>query len=524
MKHFLKLIYSNKFIAFLMIIIQVFVIAWSFNLFGDVEDSSRYIVSFFSFVLPIGLIIFELNRHSEPTFKLTWLVIISIIPFFGVLLYLFTRLNIGNKVILKKYNALRADISKNMRQDTHTLDRINESNIDSIGIITYLKECSDSPVYQNTEVDYFELGELMIEDLKNELQKAEKFIFLEFYIINAHMNNTKNPHVWSEILEILKEKASSGIEVRLIYDGMGCLGILPQNYPQILEKMGIKCRIFSPIVPLFSTHQNNRDHRKICVIDGKTGYTGGINLADEYANRIVRFGHWKDTGIKLSGEAVSGLSAMFLHMWNLIEKTDLDEDLKQYISISKRHKISEAQGYVIPFSDTPLDDDEVGKRVYIDILNNSRKYVYITTPYLMIDYEMYEAIKYAIKRGVEVSIIMPHIPDKKYAFYLSRIYYCDLIKAGVKIYEYTEGFVHAKMSISDDTKAMVGTINHDFRSLYLQYECGVLMIDVPQIADIKNDFLNTVKKSQRITMEVYKSFPWWQRLFGHGLRLVAPLM
>ncbi len=524
MRHFLKLIYSNKFFAFLMITIQVFAIAWSFNLFGDVEDSSRYIVSFFSFIVPIGLIIFELNRHSEPTFKLTWLVIISIIPFFGVLLYLFTRLNVGNRVILRRYNALRTEISKNLRQDTQTIDRINESNSDSIGIITYLKECSDSLVYQSTEVDYFELGELMIEDLKAELQKAEKFIFLEFYIINAHLNNAENPHVWSEILEILKEKALSGVEVRLIYDGMGCLGILPHNYPEALEKMGIKCRIFSPIVPLFSTHQNNRDHRKICVIDGKTGYTGGINLADEYANRIVRFGHWKDTGIKLSGEAVSGLSAMFLHMWNLIEKTDLDDDLKQYISISKRHKIPEAQGYVVPFSDTPLDDDEVGKRVYIDILNSSRKYVYITTPYLMIDYEMYESIKYAVKRGVEVSIIMPHIPDKKYAFYLSRIYYCDLIKAGVKIYEYTDGFVHAKMSVSDDTKAMVGTINHDFRSLYLQYECGVLMIDVPQIVDIKNDFLNTVKKSQRITTEVYKSFPWWQKLFGHALRLVAPLM
>ncbi len=524
MRHFLKLIYSNKFIAFFLITIQVFVLAWSFNVFGEVEDSSRYIVNFFSFVVPLGLIIYELNRHSEPTFKLTWLIIISAIPFFGIMLYLFTRLNVGNAVILKKYNKLRSDISKGLCQDMQAIDQLNESNSDSIGITTYLKKCSDSLVYKNTDVDYFSLGELMLDDLKSELMEAKKFIFLEFYIINAHMNNMQNPHVWDEILEILKEKANAGVEVRLIYDGMGCLGILPQNYPDELKKMGIECRIFSPIVPLFSTHQNNRDHRKICVIDGRVGYTGGINLADEYANRIVRFGHWKDTGIKLNGDAVSGLSAIFLHMWNLIEKTDSDDILKQYIAASKKYKNTEAQGYVVPFSDTPLDDDEVAKRVYIDILNNAKEYVYITTPYLMIDYEMYEAMKFAVKRGVDIRIIMPHIPDKKYAFYLSRIYYVDLIKAGVKIYEYTDGFVHAKMSVSDNTKAMVGTVNHDFRSLYLQYECGVLLIDVPKIIEIKEDFLQTQRKSEQITMEKYRLFPWWQRLVGHTLRLVAPLM
>ena len=524
MRHILKLIYSNKFIGLILIAFQLFFIAWSFNFFGDVGSGSRNVVNLLSFVIPLVIIIYELNRNCEPAFKITWLSIIAVFPFFGVFLYIYIRFNVGNKMILKKYNLLRPDIAKNLKQDMNVLDEIKENDSVNIGIIKYLKECSDSPVFKNTDVSYFSLGEYMIDDLKNELKKAKEFIFMEFYIINAHIKNTKNPHVWDEVLEILKEKVKEGVEVRLMYDGMGCLGILPKDYDEILNNMGIKCRVFSPIVPLLSTHQNNRDHRKICVIDGKVGYTGGINLADEYANRIVRFGHWKDTGIKLCGEGVSGLSAMFLQVWNLTSPKDTDEQLKKYISISKRYKEQDAQGYVIPFTDTPLDDDEVGKRVYIDILNNAKDYVYITTPYLMIDYEMQEAMKYAVQRGVEVSIVMPHIPDKKYAFYLSRIYYYDLINAGVKIYEYTEGFVHAKMSVSDDKKALVGTINHDFRSLYLQYECGVLLINTPCIADIKEDYIQTLKKSKRVTMEVYKSFPIWQRIVGHTLRIIAPLM
>lgn len=487
--------------------------------FGIHWNVAQHLIS----IISIAVIIYEVNRSSEPSFKMTWMLIILVFPAFGILLYVFTRLNIHNKVLAKRYEKVRRISKINLIKDEDVYNEIDEKIPHSMGIVKYLENCSGSPVYKNTQVDYFPLGEYMLEDMKKELSQAKRFIFMEYFIINAHLEDTDNAHIWGEILEILVKKVNEGVEVRLLYDGMGCLNTVPRGYDATLRSMGIKCKIFAPLIPLISTHQNNRDHRKICVIDGRVAYTGGINLADEYANRKLRFGHWKDTAIKLEGEAVAGFMALFLEMWNLPEEEDSEEDVRKYI-ISSRKRIEEAQGYIVPFGDTPLDDDEVGKRVYIDILNTSKEYVHITTPYLVIDYEIYEAIKYATRRGVEVSIIMPHMPDKKYAFYLARTYYPELLEAGVKIYEYKEGFVHAKMSVADTNKAMVGTVNHDFRSLYLHYECGALLMDVPQIVDIEQDFQDMIQKSIPITKEIYKALPWYQRLYGQAIKLVAPLL
>lgn len=524
MKHFFKLIYSNKFFAFLMLALQLAIIGLSWNLYGGSWEVNWRIIHYGSAAISIALIVYEVNRNSEPTFKLTWLLIISAIPVFGILLYLFTRSSIGTKVMMEQYREMQRVTKENLVQDKTVFENLEKEHPESVGIAKYLRKCSGAPVYNNTDVKYFQIGEEMLEDIKQELAKAKKFIFMEYFIINAHMNSNENSHIWEEILCILKEKVKEGVEVRILYDGMGCLGTLPKGYSELLESYGIKCRIFSPIVPLISTHQNNRDHRKICVVDGRCAYTGGINLADEYANRIVRFGHWKDTGIKVTGEAVEGFCALFLEMWNLTDASESAGKIASYITVSQNYKNTEAKGYVIPFGDTPLDDDEVGKRVYIDVLNNSSDHVYIATPYLVIDYELYEALKYAVQRGVEVCLIMPHIPDKKYAFYLSRIYYYDLINSGVKIYEYKKGFVHAKMSVGDGKRAVVGTINHDFRSLYLHYECAALLIDVPEIEKIEEDFKKMMDESIKADMTYYKSLPLGQRLFGRAIRLVAPLL
>jgi cardiolipin synthase len=328
--------------------------------------------------------------------------------------------------------------------------------------------------------------------------------------------------MWPEILDILKKKAREGVEIRVLYDGMGCMTTLPKNYPEQLRKFGIKCEIFAPIQPLLSTYQNNRDHRKIMVIDGRIAFNGGINLADEYINAQERFGHWKDTGVMLVGEAVAGFTGMFLGMWNLAEGSE-DDDYNKYISESAMCSV-EADGFVIPFADSPLDDIYVGKCAYIDNLNNAKSYVHIMTPYLVIDNGIFEAVKYAAHRGVDVKIILPHIPDKAYAFWLARTYYPELIRAGVKIYEYVPGFVHAKMSVADGNRAIVGTINHDYRSLYLHYECATYLYNVPAIMDIENDFDETLKKCTQITMKEYEHFNIFTKLIGKAIKIVAPLL
>ena len=384
-------------------------------------------------------------------------------------------MNIGDD-----YKNIQEANKKYLVQDNDVMKNIYQTDKNQDGFARYLSKYGGSPAYTNTGVQYYSIGERMFEDMKKELLKAEKFIFLEFFIINH------TSRMWNEILEILKKKVKQGVEVRVMYDGMGCIVTLPRKYNEYLERQGIKCRIFSPIVPLLSTHQNNRDHRKIMVIDGAVAFCGGINISDEYINEKI-------------------------------------EDCGEYIQASKKYSVS-TDGFVIPFGDTPLDEVYIGKRAYINNLNNASEYTYIMTPYLVIDDEMYECMKYAAQRGVDVKIIMPHIPDKKYAFYLARTYYKELLKAGIEIYEYTPGFVHAKMSISDGKKAIVGTVNHDYRSLYLHYECAAYMLNVPAVMDIERDFKDTLELSQKITLEDVKHFNIFTKILGHIIRLVAPLL
>lgn len=511
MKKLTRLLYSNKFFALIMLLMQV---AAFVAMFIWISDYSKILVGFTT-ILSAVLIIYEINRTEEPTFKMAWITLISIIPIFGALFYLYTRTKTISDNICEDYRKAQEINKKYLIQDEEVMKNIALADKRENGFAEYLSKYGGSPAYCNTAAQYYPIGERMYEDIHRELLKAEKFIFMEFFIINS------TGRMWHEILEILRQKVKQGVEVRLMYDGMGCVGTLPRHYNEVLERYGIKCRIFSPIVPLISTHQNNRDHRKIIVIDGAVAFSGGINIADEYINEKPRFGHWKDTGFMLRGDAVAGFTAMFLDMWN-VNHEDI-EDGGEYINAAKEHSIS-AEGFVIPFGDTPLDDVYIGKRAYIHNLDNAEKYTYIMTPYLVIDNEMYESMKYAAQRGVDVKIIMPHIPDKLYAFWLARTYYKELLKAGIEIYEYTPGFIHAKMSISDGNKAIVGTINHDYRSLYLHYECAAYMMNIPAVIDIEQDFKDTLALSQKITLEDVRNFNIFTRIIGYIMRLFAPLL
>lgn len=513
MKRFSRLIYSNKIFCLFLMIVQlcIFLVTGLW-----LSDYSKYVYACM-IVLSAILIIHEINRDEEPGFKITWIMLIAIIPVFGALLYMFLHYNRKSAKIKLKSNEI-ARIVKPHNIQNPEVDIELKNYPDESGVSKFLYDKCECPTYLNSSVKYYPLGDNMFVDLIDELEKAEKFIFIEVFIINP------KGRMWPEILNVLQKKVEQGVEVRLMYDGMGCLNFLPEGYADIMNELGIKCRVFAPIVPLFSTYQNNRDHRKIIVIDGRVAFTGGVNFSDEYINETMRFGHWKDNAIMVSGEAVSGFTSMFLKMWNVSADEIENDEYEKYISATKKYKVSSNKGLIIPFMDTPLENVHSGEKMYINNLNMAKKYVHIMTPYLVIGSSMMDALKFAVSRGIDVKIILPHIPDKPYAFWLAGTYYMELITAGVEIYEYIPGFVHAKMSISDGKRAIIGTINHDYRSLYLHYECAAYLVDVPEISDMESDFEKTLKYCQKISIEDYKNKNIFTRLAGRIIKLLAPLL
>ena len=353
----------------------------------------------------------------------------------------------------------------------------------------------------------------MFADMLAVLEKAEHYIFLEYFIVSEGK-------MWDRILEVLKQKAAQGVDVRVIYDDMGCLARLPAGYHSWLEKEGIKCMAFNPVVPLISLVMNHRDHRKIMVVDGHTAFTGGINLADEYINVKARFGYWKDTGIRLKGEAVWSFTVMFLEMWNAYRNED--DDIQKYRPSVWHPDPFTGEGIVCPYTDTPLDGEPLAENIYLDILNQAQKYVYIFTPYLILDDVMRNTLCHAAARGVDVRIVTPGIPDKKVVFRLTRSNYAMLLKAGVRIYEYTPGFIHAKSYICDDEFGVVGSVNMDYRSLYLHFECAALLYQTEALTELKRDVLDTIGQSREIMLEDCKK-GFFGELFDSVLRVFAPL-
>jgi len=508
----LKLIFSRRTYVILSLLIQFGV------LFASIKWLNDYLVYVYGGFSLLGAIVALriVNGSMNPSLKLTWLIPVLVAPVFGSMFYLYVRADIFTKGAAISLENKHRESMPYRKEDEEIRKRLAQEDLQQANLAAYLRDHGDFPVYDETQAVYFPLGENKWIRLLEEIKKAKQFIFLEYFIINEGV-------MWDTVLELLEEKAEEGVEVRVMYDGTCAITSLPFSYPKKLEAMGIRCKMFSPVRPMLSTVQNNRDHRKILVIDGKVGFTGGVNLADEYINQRERFGHWKDTAVMLKGEAVQSLTLMFLEMWNLDEKAP--ENWIKYCSSQDSDKTYEKpNGYVIPYCDSPLDREMVGEFVYLDILNTAKRYVHIMTPYLILDNETITALSYAAKRGVETIIIMPHIPDKWYAYLLARTYYEELIRAGVQIYEYTPGFIHAKQFTSDDEKAVVGTINLDYRSLYLHFECAVYFYRNPVVADVEADFQETLKKCQRITVEDCRRLSLGKRLVGGLLRILAPLM
>lgn len=458
------------------------------------------------------MVIYLLNSRQDPTAKITWLVVIMLLPAFGALLYLYTRMDWGHRMLKDRFANITDATMDKIPQEPEVMQRFQQEAPEAAGLAHYLSRTGCHPVYTGTDVTYFPLGDDVFPEMLRQLEKAEKFIFMEFFVVDEGL-------MWGRILELLARKASEGVDVRLLYDGTCEFSVLPHDYPKRLRELGIKCRMFAPITPFVSTHYNYRDHRKIMVIDGKTAFTGGVNLADEYINRRNRFGHWKDTAVLLEGDAVRSFTLMFLQMWNVEEKeTSYDEFL------APAGQDRKGKGFVIPYGDCPLDGERVGEWVYMDMLNRAREYVYIMTPYLILDGEMETALKFAAERGVDVRLILPGIPDKKLAYALAKTHYRSLLDSGVRLYEYSPGFVHAKVFLCDGREAVVGTINLDYRSLYHHFECAAYMHTMDCIKDIREDFLRTQEQCRVVTEQTVKQEKLIMKLEGALMKVIAPLM
>lgn len=462
-----------------------------------------YIVSFFA-VLVIT------TRDQDPSFKIAWIIAVLCFPLLGGLFYLIWQLK--SKDVNRRRSSQRSGYDYLYSPLAGDLAGLHDGLPWLHTQSKYISRVSGFPPYSDTDVEYLAVGEDFWARLLEELAKAEKFILLEYFIIAPGK-------MWEAIFRTLEDKIKNGVEVMLLYDDVGCMTKLPYKEIRRMKEAGIKVAEFNAFRPTADPVLNYRDHRKICVVDGKVGFCGGINFADEYINAWNRCGHWKDTAVMLRGSAVDGLTRIFLQLWSVSWKGGA-RDYREYLV---QYPVT-GSGYVQPFPDDPCDSYNVAENVYIQMINRADSYIYITTPYLILDSEMTSALKTAAESGIDVRIITPAIPDKGYVFAVTRSNYLPLLHSGVKIYEYTPGFMHAKMLISDDCCAVVGTANLDYRSLYLHYECAVALYDVSAIGDIKNDLLDCIVASRQMTVEEMESVPLLRRILVAILKLFSPMM
>jgi cardiolipin synthase len=464
-------------------------------------------------VLSIVVCVYILNRTAKSAYKLTWIFLILMFPIFGGVLYIFFLFHSNPRKLRRYLERVTRRSAEYFRLPGDSLPSLLNEGPDFLPLARYLQQYAGFPVYKRSQAEYLPSGEAFYKKVLEELEHAERYIFLEFFII-------RQGQMLDSVLAILERKAKEGLDIRLIYDDLGCFMSLPSNFVEQMDRKGIKCIVFNTFRPILSSLQNNRDHRKLICIDGKTAFTGGINLADEYINIIDRFGHWKDAAVMLRGEAAWSLTLIFLQMWNL--EPWRSENYPALYPWKDGCPV-ESDGFVQPYADSPLDNENVGEHVYIQIINNAKDYVYINTPYLVVDDNLISALTLAAKSGVDVRIITPHRWDKKIVAIVSRSYYRQLIGAGVRVYEYTSGFNHSKTFVSDDRVATVGTTNLDYRSLYLHFECGVVLYHNRNIAAVKEDFLNTLPLCHEITQaDCARSV--FQRVIPDALRIFAPLM
>ena len=461
-----------------------------------------------------AMMVYLLNQDMNNSVRIPWLVVTALAPVLGVLLFCYTKEDVGHRMLKKRLLELEGQTRSQLPQNKKTGKALDADCPGAASLAQYLRGRGGGfPVYENTQVTYFPSGEAKFAALLPQLESATQYIFLEYFIIDEGL-------MWGRILEILARKAAQGVDVRVMYDGTCEFSTLPRDYPRRLEALGIQCKVFAPVTPFVSTHYNYRDHRKILVVDGRVGFTGGVNLADEYINHIEKYGRWKDAAVMLEGEGVRTMTALFLQMWSIQREPEFAQFLTRPIPETQ------ANGFVIPYGDCPLDGERVGEMVYIDLLNRARRSVHIITPYLILDGELETALRFAAERGVDVHLILPGKPDKWFAYALAKTHYLPLLSSGVKISEWIPGFTHAKVMIMDGQEAVVGTINLDYRSLYHHFENAVWMRGVDCLSRIEADFQDTLAQCR--TVEPTRQSVWQGKkllhLVGMVLKFIAPLI
>ena len=498
-----RLIFGRTALVLALLAVQTGLLFWGFIRLGE------YLVYGGSLLLSLAVVLVLVNKPGSPAIKITWIILIMLAPVFALPLYLFVDLELGHRLARNRLAGIQRQTAPLLPPPDESLRR-EAPHLAGLG--EYVSRSGGYTFCRDSGAAYLPSGEAFFAEALARLEEAERFIFLEYFIV-------EEGYMWGRILNVLERKARAGVEVRLLYDGTCAVGRLPYQYPQKLEALGIRCKMYAPLRPLVSTHYNNRDHRKILVVDGKYAFTGGINLADEYINRRSLHGHWKDTAVLLTGRAVRGFTLLFLQMWNVSEAQEMD-----YLPYLDASGPVEAEGWVLPYGDIPFDRERVGELVYMDILNRAVDYVHITTPYLIIGSELSAALTFAAKRGVDVKLILPGEPDKRTVFAVSRSYYRELLEGGVKIYEYAPGFIHAKTFASDGETAVVGSINLDYRSLYHHFECAALLYRCPAVGQVEADFQKTLAQCSPVTIEDCKRDRPLRRFTGWLLRPLAPLL
>lgn len=506
-----RLFLSKIIIVGILIVLQIAILLFATLRLGDYLAYFETIYT----ILSVVVVIYIVNKKENPAYKLAWSVTILVFPLFGGIFYLIVAGNRSSEHFIHKMQKSIADSCQLLPQSPEVMNRLTEQSESAAMQSWYIQKYGPYPVYQNTEMTYYPLGDDNYQPFLEELRKAKRFIFMEYFIIRKGV-------FWNSVLEILEQKVAEGVDVRVLFDDFGCVATIPANYEKQLRARGIPCYSFNRFIPVLTLRLNNRDHRKITVVDGHTAFTGGVNLADEYINVTHPYGHWKDTGVMLKGEAVWSMTVMFLQMWDYV--VGIQEDFRKYMPLQEELTGIQNDGFIQPYSDSPLDDEILGENIYLNMINHAKKSVSIITPYLILDNEMMTALSLAAKNGIDVKIIIPGIPDKKIVYTLTKANAETLVEEGVRVYQYTPGFTHAKVMLVDGEIATVGTVNLDFRSLYLHFECGVWTYKSRIAQDINKDFEQTLQQCHEMTLDEFKKVNWIQRLWRALLRLFAPLL
>mgnify|MGYP000756273190 FL=1 len=506
-----RLFLSKVIIVGLLLVLQIGIIVYGMISLGKYFAYVQALCT----ILSLVVVIYIINKPDNPAYKLAWVVPILLFPIFGGVFYVAIAGNHASKHFVRKIEKSITDACRFLKQDEEVAE-----HLDSVSEIAgmqskYIRDWGKYPVFQNTEVTYYPFGEDNFEPLLEELKKAKRYIFMEYFIIREGL-------FWNSVLEILEQKVKEGVDVRVMFDDMGCVATIPSGYEKRLREKGIRCYSFNRFIPILTLRLNNRDHRKITVIDGHTGFTGGINLSDEYINETSPYGRWKDTGIMLKGDAVWSLTVMFLQMWRCVSGDVEDFETFRPVDGEEMHRTSD--GYVQPYSDSPLDQEILGENIYLNMINRAKKRIYIITPYLILDNEMVTALTLAAKSGVDVRIIIPGIPDKKIVYVLSQSNCVPLLKDGVRVYRYMPGFTHAKVVLVDDQIATVGTVNFDYRSLFLHFECGVWMYRSNAVQEIRKDFEETFTDCEEMQYEECIKISGFRKMVRAVLNMLGPLL